>query len=111
MATAPQDSAAPPPDLAHECAREIAAEFVRYNAEFRAITRRAPVRFDTRDHKASQRDAVERIELYDRFVNRIVAALRTQLGQQALDRKLWEQIKDGFPTEIQTLPDPQRAKT
>ena len=65
-----------PSTLAHECAREIAAEFVRYNAEFRVITRRAPVRFDARDHKSGQRDAVDRIELYDRFVNRTVAELR-----------------------------------
>ena len=97
--------------MTHVCAREIAYEFVRYNAEFRAITRRAPVRFDTRDHKASQRDAVERIELYDRFVNRTVAELRTKLGERALDRKLWEQIKEAFPAEIATLPDPEFAKT
>ena len=44
-----------------ECARHIVEAFARYNAEFRAITRRAPQRFDTRDWKGSQRDAVERI--------------------------------------------------
>src|SRR6185437_11593710 len=37
--------------------------------------------------------------------------LRTQLGERALDRKLWEQIKDDFPNEIATLPDPEFAKT
>jgi isocitrate dehydrogenase kinase/phosphatase len=111
MTTAPQDVTLPSSTMAHDCAREIANEFVRYNAEFRAITRRAPMRFDTRDYKASQRDAVERIELYDRFVNRTVAELRTQLGERALDRKLWEQIKEDFPAEIATLPDPEFAKT
>jgi isocitrate dehydrogenase kinase/phosphatase len=111
MTTAPQDPSPPPSDLAKDCAREIAEEFVRYNAEFRAITRRAPVRFDTRDYKAGQRDAVERIELYDRFVNRTVAELRSRLAQRALDRPLWQQIKDGFPNEIKTLPDPEFAKT
>jgi isocitrate dehydrogenase kinase/phosphatase len=98
-------------NLAHDCAKEIADEFARYNAEFRSITRRAPVRFDTRDYKASQRDAVERIELYDRFVNRTVEELRTQLGERALDRKLWERIKEDFPAEIANLPDPEFAKT
>jgi isocitrate dehydrogenase kinase/phosphatase len=111
MTSAPQDTAPPPSGLAQACAKQIAEEFVRYNAEFRAITRRAPVRFDTRDYKASQRDAVERIDLYDRFVNRTVVELRTRLGSQALDRKLWEQIKDDFPNEIRTLPDPEFAKT
>jgi len=112
MTTAPQNTAAQhSPILERDCAQEIAAEFVRYNAEFRVITRRAPVRFDTRDYKASQRDAVERIELYDRFVNRTVGELRTRLGERALDRELWERIKEAFPAEIAALPDPEFAKT
>jgi isocitrate dehydrogenase kinase/phosphatase len=84
---------------------------VRYNAEFRAITRRAPVRFDARDSKGSQRDAVERIDLYDKFVNRAVTELRAKLGERALDRLLWIQIRDDFPAEIANLPDPEFAKT
>ena len=108
MTAAPQDIAA---HLPRECAREIAEAFVRYNAEFRAITRRAPLRFDARDAKAAQRDAVERIELYDRFVNRTVSELREQLGERALDRQLWMAIRQEFPEEIQALPDPEFAKT
>jgi isocitrate dehydrogenase kinase/phosphatase len=111
MTSAPQDVTPQPSSLAHDCAKEIADEFVRYNAEFRIITRRAPMRFDTRDYKASQRDAVERIELYDRFVNQTVAELRTRLGERALDRTLWERIKEDFPAEIARLPDAEFAKT
>ena len=58
-----------------ECARQLVDAFADYNAQFRAITRRAPLRFDARDWKGGQRDAVERIELYDRFVNQTVAEL------------------------------------
>ena len=60
--TDPEAQQAPPfePDLARLAARRIAGAFAEYNAEFRSITRRAPVRFDTRDWKASQRDAVPR---------------------------------------------------
>ncbi|MDB6042745.1 MAG: hypothetical protein JWM63_1296 [Gammaproteobacteria bacterium] len=105
------DSDIPTPNLARECARQIAEAFASYNAEFRSITRRAPVRFDSRDSKASQRDAVERIDLYDRFVNRTVAALRAQLGEHALDRDLWVRIRNTFPAEIERLPDPEFAKT
>jgi isocitrate dehydrogenase kinase/phosphatase len=97
--------------LARDSAREIREGFERYNAEFRAITRRAPVRFDARDSKGSQRDAVERIDLYDKFVNGAVTELRTKLGDQALDRDLWMQIRQDFPAEIRTLPDPEFAKT
>jgi len=97
--------------LSHTCAHEIADAFVRYNAEFRAITRRAPLRFDARDAKAGQRDAVERIDLYDRFVNRTVTELKAQLDERALDRDLWMRIRNDFPAEIATLPDPEFAKT
>ena len=84
---------------------------MRYNAEFRAITRRAPLRFDARDSKASQRDAVERIDLYDRFVTRTVTELKSRLGERSMDRDLWVQIRNDFPAEIETLPDPEFAKT
>ncbi|MBV8402961.1 MAG: bifunctional isocitrate dehydrogenase kinase/phosphatase [Gammaproteobacteria bacterium] len=94
-----------------ECARQIVAAFARYNAEFRAITRRAPQRFDARDWRGSQRDAVERIELYDHFVTETVAALRVTLGAQAAERTLWQQIRAEFAMQISALPDPEFTKT
>jgi isocitrate dehydrogenase kinase/phosphatase len=105
------DPAPPTSQLALDSAREIREGFERYNAEFRAITRRAPLRFDARDSKGSQRDAVERIDLYDKFVNGTVAELRAKLGDRALERDLWMQIRSDFPAEIETLPDPEFAKT
>jgi isocitrate dehydrogenase kinase/phosphatase len=105
------DTAPPTSQLARDSAREIREGFERYNAEFRAITRRAPLRFDARDSKGSQRDAVERIDLYDKFVNGTVAELRAKLGDRALERDLWMQIRSDFPAEIETLPDPEFAKT
>jgi len=96
---------------AAECSRHIVDAFAHYNAEFRAITRRAPQRFDARDWKGSQRDAVERIELYDRFVNQTIAELREQLGAAAGDRALWRQVHDQFGAQIQELPDPEFTKT
>jgi isocitrate dehydrogenase kinase/phosphatase len=95
----------------HDCARQIVDAFARYNAEFRAITRRAPQRFDARDWKASQRDAVERIELYDRYVKETVAALRLVLGARAIDRSLWQELRSEFAAQISALPDPEFTKT
>jgi len=97
--------------LAAECARHISAAFADYNAEFRSITRRAPQRFDARDWKGSQRDAVERIELYGRWVDRAIAELRLKLGERAVDRDLWRQIRAHFATQIEGLPDPEFTKT
>jgi isocitrate dehydrogenase kinase/phosphatase len=59
----------------------------------------------------SQRDAVERIELYDRFVDLTVTAVRTRLGEQALDRKLWRQIRREFAAHIEGMPDAEFTKT
>jgi isocitrate dehydrogenase kinase/phosphatase len=92
-------------------ARRIAGAFVEYNAEFRAITRRAPLRFDVRDWKGSQRDAVERIELYERFVALTVAELQALLGEQARDRELWTRIRADFAGRIAGLPDAEFTKT
>lgn len=96
---------------AHDCATQIVEAFARYNAEFRAITRRAPLRFDSRDSRGSQHDAVERIELYDRFVNQTVAELKQVLGEQARDRALWKHIHDAFAALIVALADPEFTKT
>jgi isocitrate dehydrogenase kinase/phosphatase len=101
----------PAAPTARDCAREIVDAFARYNAEFRAITRRAPQRFDARDWKGSQRDAVERIELYDHYVNESIAALRLALGAQAADRSLWQELRAEFAAQITTLPDPEFTKT
>ncbi len=96
---------------ARDCAQRIADAFVRYNAEFRAITRRAPQRFDAMDARGSHRDAVERIELYDKLVNQTIAQLREHLGERALERSLWEGIRTEFAALIESLPDAEFTKT
>ncbi len=98
-------------DLELECAQHIAHSFVEYNSEFRVITRRAPARFDRRDWKGSQADAVQRIELYDLYVHRAIDALRRRLGERALDRELWSRIRQRFATQIQSVPDEEFSKT
>ena len=50
--------------LVADCAQTLVDAFADYNTEFRAITRRARQRFEERDWRGSQKDAVERIELY-----------------------------------------------
>ena len=97
--------------IAEDCAGRIADAFAAYDAEFRAITRRAPLRFEMRDWKGSQRDAVERIELYERHVGRTVGELKRQLGERALDRELWKAIRASFAARIEGLPDNEFTRT
>jgi isocitrate dehydrogenase kinase/phosphatase len=96
---------------AKACALAIVEAFARYNQEFRAITRRAPARFDGRDVRGSLRDAVERIELYDRFVMQTIAELREVLAAAAGNRDLWRHIHQEFAALITNLPDPEFTKT
>jgi isocitrate dehydrogenase kinase/phosphatase len=93
------------------CAAAIVAAFARYNAEFRAITRRAPERFESRDWSGSQADVVERLELYSTMVSETVADLRERLGDSALDKSLWRSIKAEYALRIAELADPEFLKT
>jgi isocitrate dehydrogenase kinase/phosphatase len=96
---------------AADCAAAIVAAFARYNAEYRAITRRAPERFENRDWFGSQADVVERLELYATMVNATVAELRKRLGDSALDTRLWGEIKRDYAERIASLADPEFLKT
>jgi isocitrate dehydrogenase kinase/phosphatase len=100
------------PDLLVEsAAAELARAFAEYNAEFRAITRRAPQRFEDRDWKGSQRDAVQRIELYNHYITRVVAVMHEQLGENVHERVIWSSIKRRFAELIEELRDKEFDKT
>jgi len=97
--------------LVEQCSAALVRAFADYNHEFRVITRRAPQRFEARDWHGSLRDAVERIELYDRFVNRAVLQMRAKLGEDAAERALWSSVKRRFTELIEALPDREFDKT
>jgi isocitrate dehydrogenase kinase/phosphatase len=96
---------------AQECAAAIVAAFARYNTAYRAITRRAPERFENRDWGGSQSDVVERLELYSSMVNETVSGLQQRLGGDALDTGLWIAIKSAYSERIAALADPEFLKT
>src|ERR1700754_2703367 len=97
--------------LVDTCAGALVQSFADYNAEFRSITRRAPQRFEERDWRGSLRDAVERIELYDKCVLRAVHQMQTRLGEDVTERALWSSIKRRFTELIDALPDLEFDKT
>lgn len=97
--------------LVEECAAALVEAFANYNAEYRAVTRRAPQRFEARDWRGSQRDAVERIELYNKYINRAVAHMQTRLGEDVMERALWASIKRRFTELIEAFPDREFDKT
>ena len=97
--------------LVEECARALVRAFADYNDAFRAITRRAPQRFEARDWRGSQRDAVERIELYNQCINRVVTQMQERLGEDIAERALWASVKRRFTELIEVLPDREFDKT
>ncbi|MCG8324198.1 MAG: bifunctional isocitrate dehydrogenase kinase/phosphatase [Thiotrichales bacterium] len=85
--------------------------FVTYNYNFHRITRRARVRFEKRDWQGHQDDIVERVELYDKSVRRIVLALRRLMGDRINDHSLWQEIREYFGDRLALVPDAGFIKT
>ncbi|HLB83474.1 MAG TPA: isocitrate dehydrogenase kinase/phosphatase AceK regulatory subunit, partial [Steroidobacteraceae bacterium] len=92
-------------ELVAGCAQALVDAFANYNAEFRAITQRARQRFEDRDWRGSQKDAVERIDLYNRYVDGTVELMRHRLGEDVCERAIWSAIKRRFAEIIDPLPD------
>ncbi|MEZ5564710.1 MAG: bifunctional isocitrate dehydrogenase kinase/phosphatase [Gammaproteobacteria bacterium] len=91
------------------CARRTAAAifsaFEDYHRTFGSITRRAQRRFLDREWQHGQRDAVERIELYDHRVEKCLADLICQLGGHIAEREMWREIKLELASLIVACPD------
>jgi len=97
--------------LVQDCAQTLVDIFADYNSEFRAVTRRAGQRFEMRDWRGAQRDAVERIELYDKYVDNTVLTMRKRLGDEVHERAIWSSIRRRFAEIIDPLPDNEFPKT
>jgi isocitrate dehydrogenase kinase/phosphatase len=98
-------------ELVRDCAQILVDLFADYNAEFREVTQRARQRFEQRDWRGSQRDAVERIGLYSRYVDSGVELMRRRLGDEVHERSIWSSIKRRYAEIIDPLPDAEFKKT
>lgn len=98
-------------DLIAECSQVIYDGFIRYNNYFHRMTRRARTRFEQRDWKGHQQDIVDRVDLYEKSVRRIVLALRKILGDRVTDKRLWHEIRSYFAERLNQVPDNDFIKT
>ncbi|MEE8447099.1 MAG: isocitrate dehydrogenase kinase/phosphatase AceK regulatory subunit, partial [Gemmatimonadota bacterium] len=85
-------------ELPREVAALILAAFDRYHRHFRAISRRAKRRFETRDWQGMQRDSSRRLMLYNLYSGRAVDGSRSRLGERVLDTDLWAGIREQYHT-------------
>jgi len=98
-------------DLIAECSQIIYDGFIRYNNYFHRMTRRARTRFEQRDWKGHQQDIVDRVDLYEKSVRRIVLVLRNTLDDRVKDEKLWHDIINYFSDRLNEVPDNDFIKT
>ncbi len=101
----------PARELALWAASAIHGALDAYQQAFRAITVRARERFAARDWKGAQRDAMERLDLRDQHVRRIVGELRGLLGDSIEDRSLWARMKATYTGLATRRPDSEIAET
>ncbi|HBY94992.1 MAG: bifunctional isocitrate dehydrogenase kinase/phosphatase [Ardenticatenaceae bacterium] len=85
--------------------------FDSYHLKFKKITRRARSRFEGQDWLGGQRDAVERLDLYKKIVDKIVVTIVNILGDQAKDRAVWAQMKERYSELIADRDDFELAET
>jgi isocitrate dehydrogenase kinase/phosphatase len=97
--------------LATHLALQVRRGFEDYHARFADVTRRARVRFETRDWSGAQADAVERIGLYDRCIAETVDALRRAAGEAVGRRSLWLRVHGAYAGLVGTLIDAELYKT
>ncbi len=97
--------------LAWTAARTIHDAFDTYHDEFKAISRRARLRFEQREWANWQADAVERLELREQIVQRVVSGLHTLLGGEATNKQLWLAIKRQYARVIARRKDVELAET
>jgi isocitrate dehydrogenase kinase/phosphatase len=101
----------PDRDLIAECSQIIYDGFIRYDNYFHRMTRRARTRFEQRDWKGHQQDIVDRVDLYEKSVRRIVLAIRKTLDERVKDEKLWHEIRRYFGNRLDEVPDNDFIKT
>jgi isocitrate dehydrogenase kinase/phosphatase len=98
-------------ELARWGAAAVRESFAGYQSEFKHITRRARLRFESRDWRGTQQDALQRFEVRPRWIARAVEELRGVLGSAASDVALREEMKAEYARGLADRPDPELATT
>ncbi|MDP9145748.1 MAG: bifunctional isocitrate dehydrogenase kinase/phosphatase, partial [Actinomycetota bacterium] len=92
-------------------ANRILEGFEEYTSRFRGINQRAPRRFEERDWRGMQSDAVERLRLYTVVVDRVIESINQLLGHRAEDALVWVAVKAVYSGLISDRQDWELAET
>jgi isocitrate dehydrogenase kinase/phosphatase len=97
--------------LAERGAQAIHAAFLAYRVEFNAITCRAQVRFEQRDWRGMQDDALGRLNLYKKIVDHVVAEMQLVLAAEVRSKAIWVAMKTRYSRCIAGYGDFEIAET
>ena len=97
--------------LAGKTARAILRWFDLYIDEFNEMTRRARRRFESRDWKGRHSDTLERLDLYDKILDRLAPDIKSLIGERVCEKSLWTSIRKRFSALIEHRFDADRART
>ena len=100
-----------PGRLSLKASNAILEAFSAYQSEFMSITRRAKSRFENRDWHGAQQDSVERLDLYKKVIQQIVAGVGELLKDQTQNRAIWSQMKAEYSLMIGEQNDFELAET
>ena len=97
--------------VANATASLIFRAFEQFHIDFQSITQRARERFNTRDWKGGQGDAVERLELYRTSIDAVETDVREGLGERVSDPFVWASAKAVYSGLIEARDDWELAET
>ena len=97
--------------LARKAGAAIQEAFNDYHSEFKAISRRAPQRFERCEWAKWQADANERLDLREQVLRRLTRGLHVMLGDQVQNRELWIAIKHAYAALISQRGDVELGET
>ena len=92
-------------------AQVLVDAFLRYNANFGELTRRAATCFEHRDWQKGRDNAVARIELYERAVTRAIGEIADGFDAEKDGKSFWSGVKDEYTARISEYPDNAFFKT
>lgn len=104
-------STQPANHVAQDAATAIANAFELYQRSFRQLTRCAKGRFEARDWHGHEADSVERLDLYKRVVDRIVASTLALLADHAREKEVWSAMRGAYSDRIAGRADIELAET
>lgn len=100
-----------PDDIADHGVDRILTVFDGYQSAFDDITRRAGDRFNRRDWKGMHQDAMERLDLYGRYVNTALDRMRNLLEDRTDRESVLTRMKSSYADRVESRDDWELAET